>query len=48
MAKNYDVKDIRLAQAGRKRILWAAQDMPVLQRESSLTGKRRGLDAHGL
>jgi adenosylhomocysteinase len=32
MAKNYDVKDIRLAQAGRKRILWAGQDMPVLQR----------------
>ena len=32
MAKNYDVKDIRLAQAGRKRILWAGQDMPVLER----------------
>jgi adenosylhomocysteinase len=32
MAKNYDVKDFRLAQAGRKRILWASQDMPVLQR----------------
>jgi adenosylhomocysteinase len=32
MAKNYDVKDIRLAPAGRKRVLWAAQDMPVLQR----------------
>lgn len=32
MAKNYDVKDIRLAQNGRKRILWASQDMPVLQR----------------
>lgn len=32
MAKNYDVKDIRLAQNGRKRILWAGQDMPVLQR----------------
>jgi adenosylhomocysteinase len=32
MAKNYDVKDFRLAQAGRKRIHWAAQDMPVLQR----------------
>jgi adenosylhomocysteinase len=32
MAKNYDVKDFKLAQSGRKRILWAAQDMPVLQR----------------
>jgi adenosylhomocysteinase len=32
MAKNYDVKDIRLAQNGRKRVLWAGQDMPVLQR----------------
>jgi adenosylhomocysteinase len=32
MEKNYDVKDIRLAPAGRKRVLWAGQDMPVLQR----------------
>jgi len=32
MAKNYDVKDIRLSQNGRKRVLWAGQDMPVLQR----------------
>jgi adenosylhomocysteinase len=32
MAKNYDVKDLKLAQTGRKRILWAGQDMPVLQR----------------
>ena len=32
MAKNYDVKDFKLAQTGRKRILWAAQDMPVLRR----------------
>jgi adenosylhomocysteinase len=31
MAKNYDVKDFKLAEAGRKRILWAGQDMPVLQ-----------------
>jgi len=30
--KNYDVKDIRLAEGGRKRILWAGQDMPVLRR----------------
>ena len=32
MAKNYDVNDFKLAQTGRKRILWAAQDMPVLRR----------------
>jgi len=32
MAKNYDVRDFKLAQNGRKRILWASQDMPVLQR----------------
>jgi adenosylhomocysteinase len=32
MQKNYDIKDIGLAQEGRKRILWAGQDMPVLQR----------------
>lgn len=32
MAKNYDVKDMKLAENGRKRILWAGQDMPVLQR----------------
>src|SRR5215510_1776424 len=32
MAKKHDVKDFRLALGGRKRILWAGQDMPVLQR----------------
>ena len=31
-ARNYHVKDLRLADAGRKRIVWAGQDMPVLQR----------------
>lgn len=31
-SQNYDIKDMGLAQNGRKRILWAAQDMPVLQR----------------
>ncbi|MBM4263286.1 MAG: adenosylhomocysteinase [Deltaproteobacteria bacterium] len=31
-SKNYDVKDMKLAETGRKRILWAGQDMPVLQR----------------
>ena len=29
--KNYDVADIGLAEKGKKRILWADQDMPVLQ-----------------
>ena len=43
MAKNYDVKDVRLAQAGRKRILWAAQDMPVLQRVRERFGKEKPL-----
>ena len=27
---NYDIKDIKLADAGRDRILWADRDMPVL------------------
>jgi adenosylhomocysteinase len=43
MARNHDVKDIRLAQAGRKRILWAGQDMPVLQRVRDRFGKERPL-----
>jgi len=30
--KKYDVKDLRLADGGRKRILWAGQDMPVLEK----------------
>ena len=30
--KKYDVRDFRLASDGRKRIRWAGQDMPVLQR----------------
>jgi adenosylhomocysteinase len=32
MAHKYDVKDLKLSEAGRKRVLWAGQDMPVLQR----------------
>ena len=43
MAKNYDVKDMRLAQNGRKRILWAAQDMPVLQRVKQRFSKEKPL-----
>jgi adenosylhomocysteinase len=30
--KKYHVRNLKLAQLGRKRILWAAQDMPVLRR----------------
>jgi adenosylhomocysteinase len=32
MAKKYDVKSLSLAPQGKKRILWAGQDMPVLRR----------------
>ena len=28
---NFDIKDIKLADAGKKRIEWANNDMPVLQ-----------------
>lgn len=31
-ARKYDVRNLRLAPEGKKRILWAGQDMPVLQR----------------
>jgi adenosylhomocysteinase len=30
--RTYDIRDVRLSQNGRKRVLWAGQDMPVLQR----------------
>ena len=29
---NYDIKDISLAPEGKKRIEWADNDMPVLQK----------------
>ena len=29
--KNYDVKDLKLADQGKLRVEWATQDMPVLQ-----------------
>jgi adenosylhomocysteinase len=32
MAKKYDVKSLSLAPQGKKRVLWAEQDMPVLRR----------------
>src|SRR6266550_3599039 len=31
MANNYDVKDLNLAEQGRKRIDWAENEMPVLR-----------------
>ncbi len=47
MAQDYDVKDIGLADAGRHRIEWAEQEMPVLrlirerfEREKPLSGIR--------
>jgi len=42
-AKKYDVKDMRLADGGRKRILWAGQDMPVLQRVKERFAKEKPL-----
>jgi adenosylhomocysteinase len=41
--KRYDVKDMRLADGGRKRILWASQDMPVLQRVKERFAKEKPL-----
>jgi len=45
--KSYDVKDLELAEAGRKRIIWAENEMPVLrlirerfERERPLEGLR--------
>jgi len=43
--KNYDIKDVRLAEAGRRRIEWASREMPVVKlirerfaREKPLSG----------
>jgi adenosylhomocysteinase len=41
--KQYDVKYMRLADGGRKRILWAGQDMPVLQRVKERFAKEKPL-----
>jgi adenosylhomocysteinase len=41
--KGYDVKDVHLAEGGRKRILWAGQDMPVLQRVKERFAKEKPL-----
>ena len=41
--KKYDVKDLRLADGGRKRILWAGQDMPVLEKVKERFKKEKPL-----
>jgi len=40
-AKKYDVRNLSLAPEGRKRILWADQDMPVLRRVRERFQKER-------
>jgi len=44
MANNYDVKDLGLAEMGRQRIDWAAQEMPVLKLIRERFEKERPLD----
>jgi len=51
--RRYDVKDLSLARDGRKRILWADRDMPVLalirerfEKEKPLRGLRMGCCMH--
>ena len=44
MAKGYDVKDLGLAETGRQRIEWAAQEMPVLQLIRERFERERPLD----
>ena len=53
MIKSYDVKDIELAESGRKRIEWAEKEMPVLrltrerfERERPLEGLRLSACLH--
>src|SRR5947209_2007284 len=43
MKKSYDVKDMRLADAGRRRIEWAAREMPVLEQIRSRFAKEKPL-----
>src|ERR1051325_8044569 len=42
-ARKHDVKDLRLADGGRKRVLWAGQDMPVLRRVKERFEKEKPL-----
>ena len=44
MIKSYDVKDIELAEAGRKRIEWAEKEMPVLRLIRERFEKERPLE----
>src|SRR5918998_1203045 len=44
MANNYDVKDLGLAEMGRQRIDWAAQEMPVLKLIRERFEKERPLE----
>src|SRR3954469_4349659 len=46
MANNFDVKDLNLADQGRKRIDWAENEMPVLRLIRERFGRERPL--HGL
>jgi len=42
-AKRYDIKDLKLAGEGKRRILWAESDMPVLARVRQRFAKQRPL-----
>jgi adenosylhomocysteinase len=44
MIKSYDVKDLELAEAGRKRIEWAEKEMPVLELIRERFEKERPLE----
>ena len=44
MSENYDVKDLALAEGGRRRIEWANQEMPVLAGIRERFTKERPLD----
>jgi adenosylhomocysteinase len=53
MANNYDIKDLNLAEQGRKRMEWAEQEMPVLrmlrerfEKERPLAGLRLSACLH--
>ena len=41
--ENYDVKDVRLAEGGRRRIEWAEREMPVLRLIRERFAKERPL-----
>jgi len=43
MTKNFDIEDINLAPEGKKRILWANKDMPVLEQIRDRFGEEKPL-----